>query len=523
LNAERKVEACLDVLAKVCRLFGFKGESDLTSTKAHWNKLLEAVQWKWMKLVKYKLAAFFSYHTGQTLPECPFDTLLDHPKDLFGGRLGRFTHFYLSKSDFPTRMTFLASIKQAKKGMPRAGTKEIEEKEEETVRKLTTPVAVQQAGGPEDWLVNWADVDENQSMETSFVLSRETFQKQLQRTVKEVFGNETLATLDRTTAFFPSTSANYINSRLNAGAVGAILEHPTLMKGLRKPGGYLGFQTQEEERIENEDWITVPDGDNADFKDAFTLLWLRLLGEASREENVAEPVGLAESLKIRVITKGPPFIQTVLRCIQKKMHSVMRRRKTFTLIGTPVTEKIILDALGSNLSEDEAYLSGDYEDATNNLEAWVSETIANAVADELKLYPVERRLFIAALTRHTIRGLPQQRGQLMGSIVSFPVLCIAVAAIARWALEAGTLRKWLLKDAPLLDNGDDLAMRCTEKVRLIWEQGIQSPPTFEIAIQVRSSSKHAYSVLSPSRPLCTTPRYTDQEVKMPPVRRMPRS
>jgi hypothetical protein len=58
----------------------------------------------------------------------------------------------------------------------------------------------------------------------------------------------------------------------------------------------------------------------------------------------------------------------------------------------------------------------------------------------------------------------------MGSIVSFPVLCIAVAAIARWALEAGTLRKWLLKDAPLLDNGDDLAMRCTEKVRLIWEK-----------------------------------------------------
>jgi hypothetical protein len=423
-----------------------------------------------MKLVKYKLAAFFAYHTNQTLPTCPFDPLLDRPEQLFGSALGRFIQVFFKRTDRLTKMSFLSSIKQAKKGMPRPDDSILEESTEEAVKKLTNPAASQEVGGPEDWLVNWADVEENQSMETSFVLSRETFKKQLQRTVNEVFKNEQLTTPDRVTAFFPSTSANYINSRLNAGAIGAILEHPTLLKGLRKEGGYLRAQAQqEEESMKSEDWINVP-GNDADFNTAFSTLWIRLLGEASREENLAEPVALAESLKVRIITKGPPFIQTVLRCVQKKMHSVMRRTKGFQLIGTPVTEKIILDAFGDKLKEDEAYLSGDYEDATNNIHSWVTEDTAEAVATALKLYPVERRLLLDALIHHKIRGNPQTQGQLMGSIVSFVILCLIVMTIARWALEAGTLRKWTLKDAPILNNGDDLAMKGTSKVKDIWEK-----------------------------------------------------
>jgi hypothetical protein len=465
------IEECLEVLTDVCRLFGYKGKVNLQKSVDHWMAITEESGAGWMKIAKYKLAAFFAFYTHQTLPQCPFNELHDRPENLFGGRLGRFVSVFLKRADRPTKMSFLSSIKQAKKGMPRADAKELKRAETKFIDTMTQVTEQKQDEEKGEWLVDWSTVEENTSPEISLQLSRASFEQQLRRTVKEVFKGHTLSTADRVSAFFPSTSANYINSRSNAGAIGAILEHPTLLRGLRRPGGYLRFQTQEEEQIESEDWISGSmQGEDADFQTAFTTLWVRLLGEASREENTAEPVALPEALKIRVITKGPPFIQTTLRCIQKHMHSVMRRLKTFRLIGEPVTEKYILEVLGAVLAEDEGFLSGDYEAATDNLKSWVSEVIADAVSEEIKLYSVERRLFIDALIHHKIRGKPQTQGQFMGSIVSFPVLCLAVATIARWALEVQSQKKKLLRDAPIADNGDDLAMKCKQSGRIAWEK-----------------------------------------------------
>jgi len=275
---------------------------------------------------------------------------------------------------------------------------------------------------------------------------------------------------ERVKAFFPSTSANYINNRSNAGAVGSILQHPTLLKGLRRPGGYLQTRhTEESERIEDEGRIEVDDN-QPQFTDAFQTLWLRILSEAQREENNAEPVALAESLKIRVITKGPPFIQTVLRGIWKKMHSIMREHPAFQLIGKPVDRTYVLNRMGAKLEEGQAYLSGDYADATNNLRSWVSDTIAQEFAEEVKLFPVELRMLKKSLTGHTIRGLLQKTGQLMGSVTSFPVLCIANAAVVRWALEIGSKRSWTLRDAPMMINGDDCALRCNDIGYKAWSK-----------------------------------------------------
>jgi hypothetical protein len=51
----------------------------------------------------------------------------------------------------------------------------------------------------------------------------------------------------------------------------------------------------------------------------------------------------------------------------------------------------------------------------------------------------------------------------MGSITSFPILCIANAAMCRWALEVSHRRVWKLRDCPLLINGDDVAMKGLRK------------------------------------------------------------
>jgi hypothetical protein len=57
----------------------------------------------------------------------------------------------------------------------------------------------------------------------------------------------------------------------------------------------------------------------------------------------------------------------------------------------------------------------------------------------------------------------------MGSVISFPILCIANAAICRYAIEQDRGRKLLLRDCPLGINGDDAVFRATEQGKRLWE------------------------------------------------------
>jgi len=106
----------------------------------------------------------------------------------------------------------------------------------------------------------------------------------------------------------------------------------------------------------------------------------------------------------------------------------------------------------------------------------VSETIALRIAHHLRLSTVERRLFVRALTQHVFRGdgenrfLPQMTGQLMGSVVSFPVLCIANAAACRFAFEQTVSKKTSLRDLPALFNGDDVVMKIPRTGYEIWRK-----------------------------------------------------
>jgi hypothetical protein len=126
--------------------------------------------------------------------------------------------------------------------------------------------------------------------------------------------------------------------------------------------------------------------------------------------------------------------------------------------------------MGQRLEEGQGYLSGDYRDATNGLFSWASEVAADEVGIQTELYPVERRLFKSSLTGHTLRGKKQRTGQLMGSITSFVILCIINAAGCRWASEIDQGRIFTLKDCPLMINGDDCALRCSERGRRAWKK-----------------------------------------------------
>jgi hypothetical protein len=467
-------EESVSVLVDIARLYGFKGPQDIRATVEHWRGLGKDVGY--MKVAKYKLAAFFAFHVDQPLPTPPFEAK-DHPGTLVGGRCGRYIQIYLKRADPEQRLSFLQSLKQAKKGFPRPGKKDLEVAKERFIAHITdtTPVAYE-----EEQLVD-SDQLPHVHRRTPTMLSKETLVGELQRTTRELFENVTFSPLERLQEFFPSTRANYTTNRENGGTLGYLLNTASsgVLKGLRYPGGLIDYHTKRGEEDEemwqagdvNPSWT-----EQTEVFDAFGTLWLRMLKLAAQEsKNLASPVALPEALKIRIITKSQPHAQFVLRALWKKMHSVLRGHPTFHLLGEPVSEEYLLDRLGASLKELEGYLSGDYEGATDNLRSWVSETIANEVASCLHLFPVEHRLLLSQLTGHlfdTVTGQkPQTRGQLMGSVVSFPILCIANAAISRWAYELGSdKRRCLLRDTPLMVNGDDMQMRCTVKGRMAWSK-----------------------------------------------------
>jgi hypothetical protein len=298
---------------------------------------------------------------------------------------------------------------------------------------------------------------------------------------------------------FPSTSSNYVFTRSNFGGVGALSSqihilnvwkfgnlHP-LNQTLRKPVGVRqnvnGFDEDGNPKISYT--LVIDKNLKEEFERHKADVDIDLLDEAIEEIPFAEPVALAEALKIRVITKGPPVSGYVLKPLQLFLHRILRNHPTFKLIGEPVTEEVLKDKFRKVLKGGQKFISGDYKEATDGLWSAISERIAHRICDiifaesdfEPQYAECFRELFIRLLTRHELRcdskerfeSAPQKNGQLMGSIVSFPVLCIANAVLCRMALEYHGLRRKKLRNHPLLINGDDCVFIGDIRVFEVWK------------------------------------------------------
>jgi hypothetical protein len=491
-EAKRAITETVDTLTLVLGIFGLSDQKHHAPTTSHWQKLAMAAGGKWMKVVKYKLAAFYAYHHGQTLPVAPFN-IPDKPNHLIGGKPGRFIKFFLDH--YPLRREeLLQSIKQLKKGLPRPNQKDLAEAK----KAFAASMVIAPDTPKPKFLVEWG-LSDTYPERIEQLLSKKTMTEQLHRTVKELFKETNYTLRDRLTHFFPSTSSNYINSRAGAGTLGVILGvhkkgrggglvtdvKNSVLEGLRKPGGVVsttvvwedrGREITMEDLFEDleEDGLThkTVSVEDDPLKTAFGRLWFRILKKASEEVPVVKPVALPEALKIRMITAMPPYQQFVLRNLWKRVHRTLRQHPAF-LIGQPVSEEAILNRMGSKLGDNEVYLSGDYEAATDNLHSWASEEVVRAISQHLNLATIEQKLFVQSLTGHlfNIQGVltPQRRGQLMGSITSFPILCIINATIGRWAIELAEKRVFTLKDARMMINGDDIAIRSKRPVYGFWK------------------------------------------------------
>lgn len=180
-------------------------------------------------------------------------------------------------------------------------------------------------------------------------------------------------------------------------------------------------------------------------------------------------VALAEPLKVRVITAAECDLK-VLQPLQRVMWQGLSHFPQFSLTHgiknlelddvEERDEPAIFTKMEAEINRiyrdrnDGIWLSGDYTAATDNLPMWVTEALMEGILDHIDHEPTKEwaRYEVGP---HQIEypnnsGVPngiQNSGQLMGSLLSFPLLCLANAFIAEYSG---------IEESNYLVNGDDL-------------------------------------------------------------------
>lgn len=163
--------------------------------------------------------------------------------------------------------------------------------------------------------------------------------------------------------------------------------------------------------------------------------------------------------KWRVITLSDPALTRLL-----PVHQTLYDRLT--------KEKWLLrgEAVPSAFSdfkrvEGEVFVSGDYEGATDNLNINLTELVLRRLFDSSTHIPTrvkEEALASLRLSFVDVRGRfcgQQSAGQLMGSPISFPLLCLINYLTFKYAVR---------REVPVKINGDDIIFRSTCEESLRW-------------------------------------------------------
>jgi hypothetical protein len=157
---------------------------------------------------------------------------------------------------------------------------------------------------------------------------------------------------------------------------------------------------------------------------------------------IVKAQALAEPLKVRMITLGEADTK-VLQPFQNALWKYLCTKPQFcltngvkeledfegeTLPWIYRIEKVIQRIRDrSDLIEEPLWLSGDYTAATDNFPMWVTEALIEGILESISHEPTKRWVRWE-VSSHEIRypkdvtGL-QTSGQLMGSLLSFPLLC----------------------------------------------------------------------------------------------------
>jgi len=204
-----------------------------------------------------------------------------------------------------------------------------------------------------------------------------------------------------------------------------------------------------------------------------------------------------EPLKVRLVSSGEPLFYWVSRFMQKAMWNSLKNFHQFALTSEPLSEnhfhillanerKLGLTNLLSKGNEKIFWVSGDYSGATDNVEIRFTKEVFEQLLMFLDVSVDMKEILRAVLYEQEIsyprdyekaspelKPFLQTGGQLMGSTLSFPILCVInfccyIAAIEEFL--GRKLTKGEIKMLPTLVNGDDILFRANQRLYEIWKR-----------------------------------------------------
>lgn len=252
----------------------------------------------------------------------------------------------------------------------------------------------------------------------------------------------------------PSNSASFLSSQAKGGQASEV--------NFDVPGWiYQPYASFPEQR-----YVPRADSDNWDFYDTgkgiikvpITTVPTFVVTELIR----AKPVALSEPLKTRVITCEDSWSTYCLKGAQVELWKCLKNFPWFVLTGRPVEPTDIPIPFG-----DKDWISVDYSAATDNLHTDFSRICIKYVC---RYTGLNFDLCWDSLCNHQIKYgdkfITQQNGQLMGSILSFIVLCLCNAAVLSLSVSPDRYRP----DDKILVNGDDGLFLGGEKEYSLWKR-----------------------------------------------------
>jgi hypothetical protein len=207
---------------------------------------------------------------------------------------------------------------------------------------------------------------------------------------------------------------------------------------------------------------------------------------------------ILEPLKVRMVTKGNAWAYWYSKYFQKAMWNHLQGFSQFEATGRPMDSDFIYRMIEKQRKlgfEFDSFLSGDYSAATDKISITCTKIVMESFLSRCKSLSEDRKEILRRVIYEqvieyperlgdkilNIPDLDQRNGQLMGSTLSFPILCI-VNLVCYWmALEVGHLEEVPLEKLPVIVNGDDILFPTNDDVHRNWTNMIKDAG-FELSI-----------------------------------------